>query len=114
MITSLPEKSQRALPTPLMEESDCATIAHLVPAIAPEALIIPRHGSPADQDVWLIAGLELDGVGHAAVEELGIVCGAVTHGVELRKLNDLSGLIHLEQLLLGTCAADPSVTSLQE
>ena len=50
---------------------------HLVPAVSPEALIIPRHDLAGHQHVGLISALEFDCIGLSAGEPLLVICGPV-------------------------------------
>ncbi len=49
--------------------------SYLVPAIAPEALVVPRHDLARHQHIGLIATLEPDWVGLGTGEPLLVVCG---------------------------------------
>lgn len=84
--------------------------AHLVPAISPKSLVVPRHVLPADEHIWLVPTLEFDGVGQAGQKPLLVVRGAMAHRIEFCKLDDLSSVKeHLELLLVACTASDQSV-----
>lgn len=51
---------------------------YLVKAVATEALVIKRHHSPADEDVWFEAHLEAHRVGRGRLEPCVILCRLVS------------------------------------
>lgn len=77
--------------------------SYLIPAVATEALIIPRHVLSTDEDIWLVSTLEFDGIGYIRLEELFVIGGPMADWIELRKLDDLSCLKELGKISFGSC-----------